>query len=96
MDIESVTRAIILILKEIQTDCEHKPQKIVGAVRPGTDLDGFDSILWITATTIIAEKLEVEIPNTMNIFFSDGGRRARTIDEAATLIHQLMKTKVAA
>lgn len=96
MDIESVTREIILILKEIQTDCEHKTQKIVGTVRPASDLDGFDSILWITATTMIAEKLEVDIPNNMNIFFSDGGRRALTIDEASTLIHQLMNKKVAA
>lgn len=57
-----------------------------------TDLEGFDSLLCIEAIGMLADKLDVEIPNSNNIFLSKDCKQWLTIDESIAVVCEIVNT----
>jgi acyl carrier protein len=89
MNPEDVKVALIQVLQEIQSDSGYEEAPISGATCP-SDLQGFDSLLCLEAIGMLADKLNMEIPNSHNIFFSEDGRRWFTIDESVAVVCEIV------
>ena len=92
MSPEDVKIKLIEVLHEIQSDSGYETAPIVETTCPVTDLEGFDSPLWLDAIGMLAAKLNVEIPNGNNIFLSKDGKRRLTIDESAAVVCEIVQT----
>lgn len=90
MSPENVKVKFIEVLQEIQSDSGYKETSISGITCPITDLKGFDSLLCIEAIGMLADKLDVEIPNSNNIFLSKDGKRWLTIDESVAVVCEIV------
>jgi acyl carrier protein len=64
--------------------------KRVADFNPIRDLQGFDSLLCIEAIGMLADKLDVEIPNGNNFFLSKDGKRWLTIDESVAVVCEIV------
>jgi len=84
--------ALIEVLKEIQARSGLSCPDLSGADVPLKVLEKFDSTVWPAATTLVARKLGIAIPNDVHIFGGEKGTTLLSIDQASKLIvkkHQL-------
>jgi hypothetical protein len=86
MNPENVKTALIEVLQEIQCDSGFGVTPMSGKTCPISDIEGFDSPLWLDAIGMLAEKLGVNIPFSNNIFLSEDGQRQLTIDESVAVV----------
>ena len=91
MDHQHVQSKLIEVLNEIQSDSGYQASLITGATCPVNDLEGFDSIIWFDAIGMLANSLEISIPEGQNIFFSSEEKRPLTVDESCHLVCQLIQ-----
>ena len=73
--------AVIDVVRSIQEASGRSSGGITGSTRPLTDLDGFDSLNCVEASTQLSISLGVEISADVGLFTQDG--QPRTIDEIA-------------
>jgi acyl carrier protein len=92
MNPEDVKVKLIEVLQEIQSDSGYEATLITGKTCPMTELEGFDSLLCIETTVMLADKLSVEIPNDRNIFLSKNGKQWLTIDESVAVVCEIVNT----
>lgn len=90
MSSEDVEVKLIEVFQEIQSDSGYQATQITGTTCPITDLEGFDSLLCIEAIGMLADKLNVEIPNGNNIFLSEDGKRWLTIEESVAVVCEIV------
>ena len=95
MRLEQVQKAIIEVLREIQTISGREVVPMNSSTCPIGDLPGFDSLNGIEATLQISEKLGYDF-SLDNLLVDDGGRRALRISEVAERACQLMDAKTVA
>ena len=86
MDDATVTEKLIEVLREIQSNSGHETDGFAPETRPLVDLEGFDSLLWPVAISMLATTLGVEIPNNKNIYVSEDGTHPLTIKESAAAV----------
>ena len=92
MTLDDAKAALIEVLKDIQDRSGLSCPDLGGADVPPKVLEKFDSTVWPAATTLVARKLGVTIPNDVHIFGGEKGAPLLTIDQASQLIvkrHQL-------
>lgn len=85
MTLDEARSAVVMILKDIQARSGLPCPPLSGSTVPPKALEKFDSTVWPAATTLIARKLGVTIPNDVHIF-GDKGASPLTIDQSARLI----------
>ncbi len=83
MNPENVREGLIEILEEIQTVSGYECPDIKLDTKPVETLPGFDSLIYPTATVMLEEKLNIIIPNDVNIFYQD---KALNIAEIVELV----------
>lgn len=91
MNPEDVKVQLIEVLQEIQSDSGYEGCLIAGTTCPVTDLEGFDSPLWLDAIGMLATKLGVNIPDGSNIFLSEDGTKQLTVDECAVVVCEIVQ-----
>jgi hypothetical protein len=90
--LDDAKNALIEVLKEIQARSGLSCPDLSGSDVPPKVLEKFDSTVWPAATTLVARKLGVTIPNDVHIFGGEKGTPLLNIDQASQLIvkkHQL-------
>jgi acyl carrier protein len=90
MSPEDVEVKLIEVFQEIQSDSGYQATQITGTTCPMNDLEGFDSLLCIEAIGMLADRLDVEIPNNNNIFLSKDGKRWLTIEESVAVVCEIV------
>lgn len=90
MDPATVTRELIAVLEQIQTDSGLECPPLTGATIPVDDIPGFNSKIWPVATTILAIKINATIPNDVNIFVDEKTKIARSIEDIAVFVSDLV------
>ncbi|ODM75069.1 hypothetical protein [Bradyrhizobium elkanii] len=90
MDPVIVKETLIKVLSQIQTDSGLECPPLSGAIKPVENIPKFDSNVWPVATRILATE-KAEIPKDVNIFVDETTKLARTIDETAGFICDLLK-----
>ena len=93
MTADEAKKAIISVLKTVQARSQLPCPPLDGSSIPPKVLRKFDSTVWPAATTLVARKLGVTIPNNVHIFGGDKGAPPLTIDQTAQLIVQKHKPK---
>jgi hypothetical protein len=83
---DRVAAKLVQVLRTIQSNSGYDAEGICLTTCPLNDLKGFDSQLWPVAITMLADALDVTIPNNKNIYVSDDGRRRLTIAESAVVV----------
>jgi len=91
MSPEDVKVELIAVIQEIQRDSGFPERPIMGTTCPVTDVEGFESPLWLDAIGMLANRLGVKIPDGNNIFLSEDGMQRRTIDEAANVVCEIVQ-----
>ncbi len=91
MDPTALKGELISVLGQIQTDSGLECPPLTGTTRPVENLPEFDSQVWPVATTILATRIGVTIPNDVNIFFDEATKLSRSIDETAAFVFDLLK-----
>ncbi|MBA2749372.1 MAG: hypothetical protein H0U45_11690 [Tatlockia sp.] len=86
---KEISDKLIEILNMIQESGDFEKIEITGTTCPIRDMPQFDSQLWITAITILGEELDTAIPDDINIFLSEDGKRHLTIEE---IVERVMST----
>lgn len=81
MNHETVERAVIAVLGTIQEDRGHPATAMGSSTCPLEDLPDFDTRVAPAATSDLATKLGISIPNNQNIFVDPTGRRRLTVGE---------------
>lgn len=90
MSPEDVKTALIEVLQEIQSDSGYEETPITGKTCPITDLEGFDSLIGVEAMGMLADKLNVNIPNECYIFRSEDFQLELTIDESVAVVWEIV------
>jgi hypothetical protein len=90
---DDVKTALISVLKDIQARSGLACPDLRGTDVPPRVLEKFDSTVWPAATTLIARKLGIIIPNDVHIFGGERGTRLLTIDQSSELIMQKHQLK---
>ena len=90
---ENIKIKIIEVLQEIQEITGLECPVINASTKPVEALPKFDSKIWPVATCLIAEKLDIIIPNDVNIFCEDGNDNPLSIDQITEKILQFIEPK---
>ncbi len=90
MNEQDVQMNLINVLQSIQSDCGYDTSQIQGNTCPLKDLEGFDSMLWPAAISMLSSTIGVTIPNCSNIFLSQDGKRPLTINESAAMVCEII------
>ncbi|MBT1159635.1 hypothetical protein J1C56_29215 [Aminobacter anthyllidis] len=96
MTLDDAKNALISVLGEIQTLSGLACPPLDGGVIPPKVLPKFDSTVWPVATTMVARKLGVTIPNDVHIFGGENGSPLLTIEQTAALICKKAQSKAPA
>jgi hypothetical protein len=91
MDATTVKEKLITVLGQVQADSGLECPPLNGATKPVEDIPKFDSKVWPPATTILATEIGASIPNDVNIFIDETTKLARSIDEIAAFVTELLK-----
>lgn len=94
MDQDDAKKALVSVLKTIQKRSGLACPPLGGSDIPPDVLDKFDSTVWPVATTLVARKLGVIIPNNVHIFGGEKGSPLLTIDQSAAMIVKAHQPKV--
>jgi len=89
MNAEATREVLIEVIAEIQKDSGVDPPEITDDLRPASDLEEFDSLVWPAATAVLAERLHVNIPDNENLFVSSDCRKFYTVREIIARIIKL-------
>ena len=89
MNSATVRDELIEIIRQIQIDSVHECPVLTGNTKPVSTIPEFDSKTWPVATTILEEKIGVNIDNDIDIFFDKTTKEPRTIDQIAAFVYQL-------
>ncbi len=89
MNQNEVEVKLIEVLHDIQSDSGYDRSQIAGTTCPLRDLEGFDSMLWPVAISILATMLNINIPNEKNIFLSEDGVQQLTISQSAVIVCEI-------
>jgi hypothetical protein len=92
MTIDEARKALMTVLADIQARSGLPCPALTGSTVPPKALEKFDSTVWPAATTLVARKLGVTIPNDVHVFGSKGAEPL-SIDQSAQLICQKYKPK---
>ena len=90
MDSATVTCELIAVLEQIQADSGLECPPLTGTTIPVDDIPGFNSKVWPVATTILAIKLNITIPNDVNIFVDEKTKIARSIEDISVFVSDLV------
>jgi len=90
---EDAKTALISVLQDIQARSGLDCPALDGDVIPPKLLPKFDSTVWPVATTLVARKLGVIIPNDVHIFGGENGVPLLSINQTAVLICKKAQTK---
>ena len=90
MDPATLTRELIDILEQIQTDSGLECPPLTGATIPVGTIPEFNSKVWPVATTILAIKINASIPNEVNIFVDEKTKLARSIENISIFVSDLV------
>ncbi len=93
MNITDATKLVIEVVSEIQSHSGRQNIALTGENHPIGDLPGFDSLNGIEATTELAYRLGCEFSDG-NLLVDESDNRALSIEEIATRICEMTKTKV--
>ena len=91
MDPATLKEKLIAVLGQIQVDSGLACPALTGATKPVENIPKFDSKVWPVATTILSTEIGVPIPNDVNIFVDETTKLARSIDETAAFVCELLK-----
>jgi hypothetical protein len=83
---EDAKKALITVLQEVQSLSGLACPPLDGSSVPPKMLPKFDSTVWPAATTMVARKLGIVIPNDVHIFGGNNGVPLLTIEQSAELI----------
>lgn len=86
MNSKDVEVKLVEVLQDIQSTSGYSGNLISGTTCPLNDLEGFDSLLWLVAISMLATELSINIPNDINIFVSKDGKRRLTISESVAMV----------
>lgn len=86
---DDVKQKLVKVLTTIQTNSGLPCPPIDGALRPAKQLEKFDSKVWPAAIGMLSAELAFEIDDDINIFASEDGTVAHTIEQIADLICKL-------
>ena len=89
-----ILQRLIETVAEVQELSGCSALEVGAATRPLHDLDGFDSLRGVEATTLLAIKLRCEFKagkGEVNVFVSQDGHRALTIEETVNRLVELTK-----
>ena len=93
MNISDATKLVIEVVSDIQSHSGRQSVVLTGKSCPIGDLPGFDSLNGIEVTTELAYRLGCEFP-AGNLLINETDNRALSIEEIATRICEIAKTKV--
>ena len=91
IETDLIKQKIIYVLKQIQEAGDFKEVEIATDSCPGKVLTEFDSQLWVVANTMLGEEIADSIPDNVNIFVSEDGKRPLSIDEISERIAKNLK-----
>ena len=91
MDPTALKGKLIAVLGQIQAESGLESPRLTGNTKPVENLPEFDSKVWPVATTILAIEVGMTIPNDVNIFVDETTKLARSIDETAVFVCDLLK-----
>ena len=91
MDPTALKGKLIAVLGQIQAESGLECPRLTGNTKPVENLPEFDSKVWPVATTILAIEVGMTIPNDVNIFVDETTKLARSIDETADFVCDLLK-----
>ena len=86
MDQQQVETALIGVIQDIQAASGLECPPLDGAVVPTKQVPEFDSKVWVAATTMLATKLEVTIPDDQNIFVDDESKSQLDLSAIASKV----------
>jgi hypothetical protein len=86
MDAGIVKAAICDVIAEIQNISGLECPVLAGDTRPATAVPRFDSKIWAVAATLLGEKIKIDIPDDVNLFFDEPTNTPRTIDETVAIV----------
>jgi hypothetical protein len=91
MDLATLKEKLIAVIGQIQADSGLECPPLTGATKPVENIPKFDSKIWPVATAILATEIGAPIPNEVNIFIDESTKLARSIDETAAFVCELLK-----
>ncbi|MBT1158477.1 hypothetical protein J1C56_23035 [Aminobacter anthyllidis] len=83
---DDVKDALISVLGRVQAACGDTLPPLSGSDVPAKVLEHFDSPTWSVATSWLAKKLDVIIPNDVHIFGTLDGKTLLTINQSIDLV----------
>lgn len=84
MDEAKVESVVIEVLEHIQKSTDSECPELSGSTKPLSMLKGFDSPTSAFATSMVAKKLEITIPDDLNIFGDEDA--AYSIEQTVSLV----------
>ena len=91
MNPAALSRDLIAVLNQIQSDSGLECPPLTGETKPIEDLPEFDSKVWPVATTILEAEIGATIPNDVNIFVDEKTMLVRTVDEIVKFVCDLIE-----
>lgn len=87
-EIERVKRNLIDVIKDVQSGGGLECPPLEGGTMPLEDVPEFDSTIAPVATSLLAARVDIPIPDDMNIFVDPDGA-SRSIDQVALAVCDL-------
>lgn len=85
--------AIIEKISEIRRLSGHDPEELRDQTKPLDDLEDFDSLTALEVTTVLCDDLGIDLPADVNLFTTDDGGRALSIEEVVNRAIPLVNQK---
>lgn len=83
---DDVKKALLEVLDKVQKTSGQPSPSLNGSEVPSTVLPKFDSTVWPVATSWLAKKLDIVIPNDVHIFGGKAGAPLLTIDQTVEIV----------
>lgn len=93
MNQKDVEAALVGIIQEIQDSSGLECPPLDGTVVPSEEVPEFDSKVWIAATTMLATKLDVEIPDNVNIFADKDNKAPLNLSDISSTVCEVAIVK---
>ena len=93
MNQKDVQSALEKVIGDIQQNSALGCPPLGSATVPAYDVPKFDSKIWIAATTLLSTKLNVHIPDDVNLFFDKKSKTAKNIGQITQAVCALMASQ---
>ncbi|NRG16902.1 hypothetical protein HPQ64_04270 [Rhizobiales bacterium] len=87
--------ALSEVITEIQTNSGLNCPILENSIVPANDIPSFDSKVWLVATTMLASKIETEIPDDENIFIGKESNKPMSLEEICEFVAKIIELKKA-